>query len=463
MRGISAALTLALAFAATDAHADVSEGAARALLQTWLTAQNDGDFRAYQATYAQKFYGVKRSGPRTTTFDRSGWLKDRERMFRKKMAVSADDVAVRTSADAAVVTFTQTWESGIYKDVGPKQLVMVMEGPTPPQAALAPRLVIAREELLASDLVGGPGQGVRPSSQNHSFVFAAGGSQWVVISQGGASLKGKGPLSLIADDPAFVVQEAESAAFSDWKGRAVKLYDAEGKACDAKVESLHLGVRFYAHFGMLGTWRGTGDSEAEGPMAPDKVAADAWDMLTGDERMLVGRLSAGCGPALWARDAAAPAPAVAGVIAAGKALHQKALTEFRGLAGWARLQKAYQAEAQGTKTPEWTSYEGAKPGVRTFQMPDGRQFISVWAAAGSGCGDFGGELWAAWEVKDQGKTLMLLTDEQDPGHDFVPDAVFDLDGDGRVEIMGSEQLMTPAGATLRPAVNVRPPSFDCGC
>lgn len=470
MRGCRVSRVLALvAFFAlvvgargAQAGEGVDEVGARGVLTAWLAAQNDGDLRAYNATYAQKFYGVKRSGPRTTTFDRAGWLKDRARMFRKKMIVTADAVAIRTATDAAVVTFNQTWASGTYKDTGAKQLVIVREGP---------RLVIAREEMLVSELADGPGKGASPPTESHAFVLTAGDSRWIVLAQDGVeSIKGTGALKLVGEDPAFVVQEATGlpAPLAAWKGRAVRLYDADEGICDAKVEGLYLATRFWPHFGMTGAWHGTGDAEGEAPMPPDRIAAQAWEMLEPSQRIVVGRLSArtgSCGQVLWARDAAAPAPVVAAPIAAGKALQLEALGAFRKLSAWARIQKEYQADATGEKTRDWTDYEQAHPQVHAFRLPDGRTFVTATAGAGSGCGDFRGELWAAWEVKgtEAPHRLVLLSDEGDPGGAFEPRAVMDLDGDGNVEIMGTDQLQTPSGAVLRPAVDVSAPSFDCPC
>jgi hypothetical protein len=57
------------------------ESDARALLASWEAAQNAGDFAAYERLYAKRFTGVKRSGPRTRSFARAGWLEDRKRMF----------------------------------------------------------------------------------------------------------------------------------------------------------------------------------------------------------------------------------------------------------------------------------------------------------------------------------------------------------------------------------------------
>jgi hypothetical protein len=108
-----------------------------ALVKEWLSAQNRGDFAGYQRLYAQQFTGIRRSGQKVVELDRAGWMKDRERMFKKPMIVSANQLTI----DWDKVQFVQTWQSGDYIDTGRKQMVIVREGP---------EWKIAREELLES-------------------------------------------------------------------------------------------------------------------------------------------------------------------------------------------------------------------------------------------------------------------------------------------------------------------------
>jgi len=129
-----ALIFLAVVLAGATARA---QGDPRALVDAWLAAQNQGDFAAYQALYAPQFVGIRRSGAKVVELDRAGWLKDRERMFKKPMVVKAKDLRV----DDLRVQFVQTWQSGTYKDTGRKQLMLVKVGSD---------LRIAREELLES-------------------------------------------------------------------------------------------------------------------------------------------------------------------------------------------------------------------------------------------------------------------------------------------------------------------------
>src|SRR5687768_9879292 len=53
---------------AAAAAAGVDETSARALVESWLKAQNTGDFASYESLYAQRFDGEKRAGERLYKF-----------------------------------------------------------------------------------------------------------------------------------------------------------------------------------------------------------------------------------------------------------------------------------------------------------------------------------------------------------------------------------------------------------
>jgi ketosteroid isomerase-like protein len=142
-------LTLVLALASpaqagADKAADApDEAAIRALIGRWLEAQNKGDFAAYRALYMPSFHGVRRSGGRTVVLDYQGWLRDRERMFKKPMKVTATDVRVAREGGLMRATFLQEFSSGNYADRGRKQIDFALVSGAP----------IAREELLESELL----------------------------------------------------------------------------------------------------------------------------------------------------------------------------------------------------------------------------------------------------------------------------------------------------------------------
>ena len=119
------------------------ELAVRTLVYRWLRAQNEGDFAAYSALYAPCFHGLRRSGDGAVVLDYEGWLRDRERMFKKKMKVNATDIRVASAGTLASATFVQEFSSGTYADRGRKG------DSTSPRSGGAPS--IASEELLESE------------------------------------------------------------------------------------------------------------------------------------------------------------------------------------------------------------------------------------------------------------------------------------------------------------------------
>ena len=139
------ALALAPAPAAAP-RADTSpatpdEATVRALVARWLDVQNKGDFAAYRALYAPSFHGLRRSGGHTVVLDYEGWLRDRERMFKKKMKVSATDIRVTPDGAVARAAFVQEFSSGTYADRGRKVIYVAVIGGAP---------AIASEALLES-------------------------------------------------------------------------------------------------------------------------------------------------------------------------------------------------------------------------------------------------------------------------------------------------------------------------
>ena len=118
------------------------ELAVRTLVYRWLRAQNEGDFAAYRALYAPCFHGLRRSGDGAVVLDYEGWLRDRERMFKKKMKVNATDIRVAPVGTLARAAFVQEFSSGTYADRGRKVIYVAVIGGAP---------AIASEELLESE------------------------------------------------------------------------------------------------------------------------------------------------------------------------------------------------------------------------------------------------------------------------------------------------------------------------
>jgi hypothetical protein len=441
-------------------------GEVKPALQAWLEAQNQGDFEAYSGLYASRFFGIKRSGPRTYQYKRDGWLKDRERMFGKQMVVEADKVEISTSRQTAQVRFMQTWSSGTYKDVGPKQLVFTREDG---------RLLIAREEMLASKLV--DTEGTRPVGKGDPglfmFVEELDGGLWLVLEQDVDESLGQGKPHLVSRSPAAARKTGDPSQISveatAMQGRVVALYGDSGKVCKATVGEIQVITRFWPHFGMVQTWDGEFDPDWPKP-SEKEIAEEIWGM---GPKALWARLettgSGNCGAARWARDATLadanvfePAPAVAASIEA------TAIRSLRKLRGHREIQKDYeQLREEADASRWWDEYDGGKPEVIAFtDAASGRTWAGVRALGGYGCGGFYGEFWALWEVKSAGgePTLELLTDERTPGSPlFMPTTGFDLDGDGVPEFLDETTLVEKIGPYLESTQINEVPSYDCPC
>jgi hypothetical protein len=144
---VLAASALARADAGVEPEGAAVESAAHALIEHWLQAQNERQLQRYLDLYAPAFTGVRRSGTKTVTMDRAAWARDRERMFKARMSVNAEDIRVTPAAGGADVTLTQSFASETYSDVGQKVMRLVREGGG---------WRIAREELLSSTVVPPP-------------------------------------------------------------------------------------------------------------------------------------------------------------------------------------------------------------------------------------------------------------------------------------------------------------------
>ncbi len=418
----------------------------QALVDAWLAAQNAGDFEAYQGLYAARFTGVKRVGAKTFNFDREGWLKDRERMFKKKVIVEAADTKIASTPRMAVASFTQTWSSGTFKDVGPKQLVIVQDG----------GLRIAREEMLSSTVTGAAEAAEPLAREQFSFVFQSGKTPRVVLRTDVDRDWGKGELRLLSrDTTAAVAKTADLAkvddAFEDWLGKEVVLYEMDGSDCFGKVAELEVVTGFEPHFGTLQEWE-------ESKASDRRVAKEIWNM--GGEAMWLTARVDGCdagGPWVWGHRQSGVSPEVLSV-AKDPDLTAVAIARFRKLKGYKAVQKDFTAET-GKKTA-WDE-EGLGPKVTVFHALDDSDWVAVSAVGGAGCGEWSGEYWAIFSVK--GKNLVLLTDELNPGPLFAPQQAFDRDNTGEVYFIDNGRIVREVGTTYRLTEEVRLPIYDTPC
>lgn len=148
--------SVAIAAAATP------EARAKDLVQRWVDAQNKGDFAAYSALYAPTFHGMRQSQGLRTAVDRDAWLRDHGRLFKKKMVVKVDSIAV-TGGPTTRVDLVETLDTERFEDRGKKRLQLVERNG---------HLLIDYEEVLQTLSPEGP---AAMNKCNHSTLGAGGG------------------------------------------------------------------------------------------------------------------------------------------------------------------------------------------------------------------------------------------------------------------------------------------------
>lgn len=431
----------------------IPTGQVQALVDRWLAAQNTGDFDAYAATYADKFFGVKRSGPRTYRFDRAGWVKDRRRMFRKPMKVSLAKARISAGPSSARVAFEQTWSSGSYSDVGPKQLVVVKT----PQG-----LRIAREEMLQSTLRGAAPLAQQGPPTRFAVVYDA---AYVVLGEVDAA--GGAPRTIKRGGPAVVRAPARAADAGEWVGQVFELF-GEQRVCRGRVEAVQVLGRVIPHFGAVQTWNGEMDDN--GPMSEAEVAEAIWALTDYDGgRLLVGRLdtsAAECAGALWARPAG-NAPPVSWTSAKPSPAEEAALLRaLRAGAGWQGKQTEFMSQ-NGKGAGPWDAGQSVKRDLSVWRRPGGATYMVASVDAGLGCGQFGGALWQVFRwSKGRAVPVFEATGDTTP---FSLRAVVDLDGDGQPELIGLEDLsrdeviLRLGGDGPEPVRQLDVADLDCPC
>lgn len=138
-----------------------------------------------------------------------------------------------------------------------------------------------------------------------------------------------------------------------------------------------------------------------------------------------------------------------------EALVKSALAHFAALPEWQAAQRAYVADGTIDNGPYWT----VAPVVQELALGD-RRWVVVSETVG-GCGGFGAELWAVWELRgDKDWQLVPHEPERAP---IYPQLVVDPDGDGVPAFYGYNDQVLPEGGTLRHTLSWDSPWMGCAC
>jgi hypothetical protein len=438
---------------AGPASSVISEASAKEVLTAWLAAQNSGSFAAYEALYAPRFEGVRRSGNQTARLDRRRWMTEREAMFKQKTTVTAKDVTIALSHDGAAVTFVQTWISDAYRDEGPKRIVLTRADG---------KLKIAREEMLRSSVLA---PGTLPQ-EKFAFAVHVPGPHLVIRTAPKDEWAKNAPKTVSLGEPVVTRRDAAKLPpeLAAWVGKKVELFGTSGSICEGTVSGLSIVGRVIPHFGMRAQWTATGDHQGEPRPSPVEIADEAWALSSGSGesgRLLVGEVHADkgdCAGALWGRAVAADKPVLVDAKPADPATKALALAELRKTRAYAETQARYVSEKEPKDPPRWEDFDSNVKAL-VFAHPTGGTIVTVSIRSGTGCGTFGGTLSAAWEQK--GAALALLKEPSD--QELVPASAGDVDGDGKLELVFPEGLLRAKGGKLDVPIRLGIPNLDCGC
>ena len=454
---------VALPVVATPAELPIAASEVDALLKSWLATQNQGDFAGYEQLYAERMTGVRRTGTIVKQLSRAGWMADRRKMFAKQMQVSATEVQI-TAGQTASVLLTQHFATGSFSDVGPKRWVVVRQGPS---------IKIAREEMMASQLLDGAAPGEPPAAEQLALAMHAGDQVWlaVALSDGvalaeAATAPPSARLELWDRQAPATVSRPTTwpEALRSWRDRDVVLYGETGEVCRGQVQSAEVVAQIVPHFSRVQSWAG----EVGVPKSSDReVASEVWDQA-GKAKVLAARIKPSrgdCRLAIWGRASNLEPPVVYDrADMAGGALREAVLRSVRALGRHLHLQKEFLASVPPPRAAIWDLYSDAKPQVTVLVGQDTR-LVLVHARAGDFCGGFGAELVTAWRGTELGKDdyrFLLVSDER--GGDMqLPVVAADVDGDGQAELIAPRQIWKRVGPTLRPVWTLPLPDFDCPC
>lgn len=236
---------------------------------------------------------------------------------------------------------------------------------------------------------------------------------------------------------------------SSWSARSFDLYGPEGKLCTARVSNLHV-ISQYDGWGIYGLVEDEQDSsdldtyERPSDIPPSRWRTRVWRT---QPHWLVGEFESDgdCSGALWARDAALPAPTVLRPSDAPNPVADARVATFEHSTELAELRREYRAwyaalpEEAKEWEPSWSKLARENPAsVRSWTDGAGVHVLELsFGSDSEGCGDgYDAELTAVDLVKPG---RFVATE-----HETGIAAVFDADLDGRWELLYEPSYDTEA-------------------
>jgi hypothetical protein len=424
--------------AATAPNPAAPKAPATAVLDDWLGAQNRGDFAAYQSLYAEDFEASLHVAKRARAIKRSPWMAEQKRKFRKPMTVSISSSQV--SDEGREARFSETWESGTYHEETDKIMRV---------ALVAGAWRITKEEILAKKVDASKGAAMK--SMAFLFVWE---KQPVIVSEAADDCTvGKTRMSEASDTAVRPVDENRlSDDARQWKNEKLVLVDERLRECETTVTGFEMIS--------VAEWdRGTIEGQIEGRKSESAVAAKIWE---GTHQLVArtGDLSGDCERPVLARPARLPKLRINAFEEAETKLAEKAVAQFKALPEVAKM-----AAKAKEDNPDWE----AQPAVTVASMGKAGSLVTV-RVVGEGCGGPGYYAVAIWHTdKPDGKGAWQLV--RSPGDDdqLTPLLAFDLDGDGVMEILYSDEvpnrlgLLRWNGESYFVDQTLKIPYLDCRC
>lgn len=349
---------------------EISVSDAELTVRKWLSAQNKGDFKAYERLYADRFTGIRRSGQRTVPMNRSRWMADRAKMFVKPMRVDIDELMVVPANTLTRVTFVQTWSSRTYKDKGHKQMFLIRDS--------SGGIKISQEEMLDSLIDEG-----KKTSDLDPLDYAIVLDGYVVLPGETAGLA-KGDPKFVSINPSVAVTDVDNASLPEaaktWLGKSVRIYGNGFQVCTGAIKKVVVLSAYIPHFGQVQRWEGKHPEEETHVKVPDEeIAKDIWQE---GSKNLAGQLeSKDCLEGTWAQSASIPErPILTGRSPAAE-LKKEILARFRETEGYRRV-----GQKSDIPVPaNWDTSDEAEDDVRLFRTSKGT-YVTVAAQAGNPCG-----------------------------------------------------------------------------
>jgi len=440
------------ASAARGSGTSFDEARAKNLVERWLKAQNEHDFAGYSALYAARFSGTKRVGNYSQRFDRAGWLRDRQPMFRDGVIVHASDLRFSGAAGAVRAVFTQDFVAPGFHDTGQKELFL---------APSSGDFQIAREEMLVSHVAESA-----PVTDSAVLAFHRDGP--VVDRTISSSIPGVPRLLPRGPSEPFevalsIAPTALNEATRAWLGRSITAYGKDGATCQGTVTRFEVRVEAEPHFGMRRAWAGEDGAQKA---SPREIARAIWAIARDDERFVVAVLDRPC-KGVWATThpttfTAATAPAAP--------LRSAVLSAFKTLPAYRELQARFVQESSNPKQA-WENVDGELDVIELRPSSESALLV-VSARGGAGCGGFGGNLSAIWKVTEaNGRPIFTLRGVFKDATDMLKvRGAIDQNGDGSFELLGGPDVFANEVSVLRLGANgyerqsLFATSFwDCGC